>query len=130
MAICFETRYRNDDIGVQWEKLPHDVKAVVDYARRQPGIRHVILLGHSGGSPMMSLYQAIAEKDSLEVATYQLVEVGRPEVGLVPVKRRGRKPGRKAKPKNGRRRGAKKKAAASPPATEAKPKRARKEKKS
>lgn len=62
MAICFETRYRNDDIGVQWEKLPHDVKAVMDYARRQPGINRVILLGHSGGSPMMSLYQAIAEK--------------------------------------------------------------------
>ena len=62
MAICFETRYRNDDIGVQWEKLPHDVKAVMDYARRQPGITRVILLGHSGGSPMMSLYQAIAEK--------------------------------------------------------------------
>jgi hypothetical protein len=62
MAICFETRYRNDDFGVQWEKLPHDVKAVVDYARRQPGITRVILLGHSGGSPMMSLYQAIAEK--------------------------------------------------------------------
>jgi hypothetical protein len=62
MAICFETRYRNDDIGVQWEKLPHDVKAVMDYARRQPGVRHVLLLGHSGGSPMMSLYQAIAEK--------------------------------------------------------------------
>jgi hypothetical protein len=62
MAICFETRYRNDDIGVQWEKLPLDVKAVMDYARRQPGITRVILLGHSGGSPMMSLYQAIAEK--------------------------------------------------------------------
>jgi hypothetical protein len=62
MAICFETRYRNDDIGVQWEKLPHDVKAVMDYARRQQGIRYVLLLGHSGGSPMMSLYQAIAEK--------------------------------------------------------------------
>ena len=62
MAICFETRYRNDDIGVQWEKLPLDVKAVMDYARRQPGINRVILLGHSGGSPMMSLYQAIAEK--------------------------------------------------------------------
>ena len=62
MAICFETRYRNDDIGIQWEKLPHDVKAVMDYARRQPGIRYVLLLGHSGGSPMMSLYQAIAEK--------------------------------------------------------------------
>jgi hypothetical protein len=62
MAICFETRYRNDDIGVQWEKLPLDVKAVMDYARRQPGINRVVLLGHSGGSPMMSLYQAIAEK--------------------------------------------------------------------
>jgi hypothetical protein len=62
MAICFETRYRNDDIGIQWEKLPLDVKAVMDYARRQPGITRVILLGHSGGSPMMSLYQAIAEK--------------------------------------------------------------------
>ena len=62
MAICFETRYRNDDIGVQWEKLPLDVKAVVDHARRQPGITRVVLLGHSGGSPMMSLYQAIAEK--------------------------------------------------------------------
>jgi hypothetical protein len=62
MAICFETRYRNDDIGIQWEKLPLDVKAVVDYARRQPGITRVVLLGHSGGSPMMSLYQAIAEK--------------------------------------------------------------------
>lgn len=61
MAICFETRYRNDDIGIQWEKLPYDVKAVVDYARAQPGITRVILLGHSGGSPMMSLYQAIAE---------------------------------------------------------------------
>ena len=45
MAICFETRYRNDDIGVQWEKLPLDVKAVMDYARRQPGINRVILLG-------------------------------------------------------------------------------------
>lgn len=60
MAICFETRFRNDDIGIQWEKLPYDVKAVVDYARGQPGITRVILLGHSGGSPMMSLYQAIA----------------------------------------------------------------------
>jgi hypothetical protein len=61
MAICFETRFRNDDIGIQWEELPHDVKAVVDHARAQPGIDTVILLGHSGGSPMMSLYQAIAE---------------------------------------------------------------------
>lgn len=61
MAICFNTSFRNDNTGIQWEKLPYDVKAVMDYARSQPGIERVILLGHSGGSPMMSLYQAIAE---------------------------------------------------------------------
>lgn len=61
MAICYETRFRNDDVGIQWEMLPYDVKAVTEYARSQPGITHVILLGHSGGSPMMSLFQAIAE---------------------------------------------------------------------
>ena len=73
MAICFETRYRNDDIGIQWEKLPHDVKAVMDYARSQPGIRYVLLLGHSGGSPMMSLYQAIAEKGKIVCETKELL---------------------------------------------------------
>ena len=61
MAICFETRYRNDDIGVQWEKLPHDVKAVMDYARRQPGITRVILLGHSEHrGPFAELHRAAA----------------------------------------------------------------------
>ena len=38
-----------------------DVKAAFDYAKSQPGITKVILLGHSGGSPVMSLYQAVAE---------------------------------------------------------------------
>ena len=49
MAICFETRFRNDDIGIQWEELPHDVKAVVDHARAQPPVlrhRSVVLPRH------------------------------------------------------------------------------------
>jgi hypothetical protein len=29
----------------------------MDFARKQPGITKVVLLGHSGGSPLMSLYQ-------------------------------------------------------------------------
>lgn len=61
MAVCFNTRFINNETIVAWEETPLDVKAAVDYARRQPGIAKVVLLGHSGGSPLMSLYQAIAE---------------------------------------------------------------------
>lgn len=38
------------------------MKAAVDFARSQPGIAKVILFGHSGGGPLMSFYQALAEK--------------------------------------------------------------------
>jgi hypothetical protein len=61
MAVCFNTRFVNNDSIVDWEKIPLDVKVAVEYARKQPGITKVILLGHSGGSPLMSFYQAVAE---------------------------------------------------------------------
>jgi hypothetical protein len=61
MAVCFNTRFVNNDSIVDWEKIPLDVKVPVEYARSQPGITKVILLGHSGGSPLMSFYQAVAE---------------------------------------------------------------------
>ncbi|MGL5436357.1 MAG: alpha/beta hydrolase family protein [Lachnospiraceae bacterium] len=38
-----------------------DVKLAVDYLKNCPGIKKVILLGHSGGSTLMGAYQAIAE---------------------------------------------------------------------
>lgn len=38
-----------------------DAKAGVAWLRRQPGVRHVVLLGHSGGGTVMSAYQLIAE---------------------------------------------------------------------
>jgi hypothetical protein len=38
-----------------------EAKAGVAWLRRQPGIRHVVLLGHSGGGTIMSAYQYIAE---------------------------------------------------------------------
>src|SRR5215831_10227583 len=60
-VLCFNTRYVNNDTIVQWEPIALDVKAAVDYARTVPGITKVILLGHSGGSPLMSYYQAVAE---------------------------------------------------------------------
>lgn len=43
------------------EKLLN-IKACVDYLRQQPGIKKVILLGHSGGATVMTAYQLVAEK--------------------------------------------------------------------
>ena len=62
LALCFNTRSQNNEASVRWEELPLDVKAAVDFARNQPGITKVILFGHSGGGPLMSFYQAVAEK--------------------------------------------------------------------
>jgi hypothetical protein len=61
MVLCFNTRFINNEAAVRWEETPLDVKAAVEFVRRQPGITKVVLLGHSGGSPLMSLYEAIAE---------------------------------------------------------------------
>lgn len=39
-----------------------DISICVNFLRKLPGIRNVILLGHSGGASLMSAYQAAAEK--------------------------------------------------------------------
>ena len=62
MLLCMTTRFENNEVFVDYEKLPLDVKAGVEFLRRQPGIGKVLLFGHSGGGPLMSLYQAVAEK--------------------------------------------------------------------
>src|SRR5262252_2053810 len=61
LLLCMNTRYENNEALVDFEKLPLDVKAGVDFLRRQPGITKVVLFAHSGGGPLMSLYQAVAE---------------------------------------------------------------------
>jgi len=38
------------------------VKQGVQFMRKQPGITKVVLFAHSGGGPIMALYQAVAEK--------------------------------------------------------------------
>src|SRR5438874_5692126 len=62
LALCFNTRFQNNESQVRWEETPLDVKAAVEFVRRQPGITKVILFGHSGGGPLMSFYQTVAEK--------------------------------------------------------------------
>jgi hypothetical protein len=61
MVLCMNSRYENNEVGVSFEKLPLDIKAGVNNLRGQPGITKVLLFGHSGGGPLMSLYQAVAE---------------------------------------------------------------------
>ena len=39
-----------------------DIKAAVEAAKKLRGVEKVILLGHSGGATLMSLYQSVAEK--------------------------------------------------------------------
>ena len=43
------------------DELALDVKAPVDFLRQRPQIKHVILIGHSGGGPTMAYYQDVAE---------------------------------------------------------------------
>ena len=45
-----------------WENNALDVRSGVNYLRQTVGVEKVILLGHSGGGPTMSFYQAVAEK--------------------------------------------------------------------
>jgi dienelactone hydrolase len=62
VALCMNTRFQNNETQVRWEQTPLDVKAGVEYLRRQPGITRVVLFGHSGGGPLMSFYQAVSER--------------------------------------------------------------------
>jgi len=61
LVLCWNTRFVNNEAAVRWEDIAFDVKTTVDYVRSLSGITKVILLGHSGGSPLMSYYEAVAE---------------------------------------------------------------------
>jgi hypothetical protein len=61
LALCWNTRFVNNEAAVRWEDIALDVKTTVEYVRGIPGITKVVLLGHSGGSPLMSYYEAVAE---------------------------------------------------------------------
>ena len=60
-ALCMSTRYENNELLIDWDRIALDVKAGVEYLRKQPGIERVLFLAHSGGGPTLSFYQAVAE---------------------------------------------------------------------
>jgi hypothetical protein len=49
----------NNDLSI--DRILLDAKLGVAYLKKYPGIRKVVLLGHSGGGALMSAYQNIAE---------------------------------------------------------------------
>jgi hypothetical protein len=61
-ALCINGQYFNTNRETLiWENVPLDVKPAVEYLRKLPGIRTVVLVGHSGGGQLMPFYQNIAE---------------------------------------------------------------------
>ena len=62
LVLAMNSRFDNNEAEVIWEVIALDVKQGVEYLRRQPGIRKVVLFGHSGGAATLSFYQAVAEK--------------------------------------------------------------------
>jgi pimeloyl-ACP methyl ester carboxylesterase len=60
-VLGMNSRFRNNEADVNWELIALDVRAGVRFLRSQPGITTVILIGHSGGGPTTSYYQAVAE---------------------------------------------------------------------
>ena len=60
-VLGMNARFRNNEADVNWELIALDVRNGVRYLRSQPGITRVVLIGHSGGGPTTSYYQAVAE---------------------------------------------------------------------
>ncbi len=85
LMLCMNTRYENNEALVDFEKLPLDVKAGVNFLRAQPGITKVVLFAHSGGGPLMALYQAVAENGTAFCkGPNKLSECGDDLAGMVP----------------------------------------------
>ena len=73
----------NEAACAPWENNALDVKQGVDFLKRQAGITKVVLLGHSGGGPTMSFYQAVAEKGvSFCQDPRKLIKCGNNHAGL------------------------------------------------
>ena len=52
----------NEAACAPWENNALDVRMGVNYLKNTVGVSKVVLLGHSGGGPTMSFYEAVAEQ--------------------------------------------------------------------
>jgi pimeloyl-ACP methyl ester carboxylesterase len=62
VVLGMNPRSDNNESAVDFEMNALDIKSGIDFLRKQPGIKTVVLFGHSGGGPATSFYQAVAEK--------------------------------------------------------------------
>jgi pimeloyl-ACP methyl ester carboxylesterase len=62
LVLAMNPRSDNNEAAVRFEENALDIKSGIEFLRRQPGITKIVLLGHSGGGPATSFYQAVAEK--------------------------------------------------------------------
>ena len=51
LVLCMNPRSDNNEALVRWETIPLDVKAGMEFLKRQPGITKILLWGFSGGGP-------------------------------------------------------------------------------
>ncbi len=61
MVLGMNPRSDNNEAIVNFEKVALDIKQGVEFLRKQPGIKKIILIGFSGGGPATTFYQAVAE---------------------------------------------------------------------
>jgi pimeloyl-ACP methyl ester carboxylesterase len=61
MVFCQNTVLEGDQKSANWDDSPLDFKDTIPFLRKQPGIKKVVLYGHSGGGSHMAYYQAVAE---------------------------------------------------------------------
>ena len=62
LVLGMNPRSDNNEAAVEFENNALDIKSGIEFLRKQPGITTVVLLGHSGGGPATTFYQAVAEK--------------------------------------------------------------------
>jgi pimeloyl-ACP methyl ester carboxylesterase len=62
LVLAMNPRSDNNEAAVHFEENALDIKSGIEFLRRRPGITKIVLLGHSGGGPATSFYEAVAEK--------------------------------------------------------------------
>jgi pimeloyl-ACP methyl ester carboxylesterase len=61
-VLCVNGRSDNNEALDNWNELPLDAALGMKYLREQMKLEKVVLFAHSGGGPLLSFYQAVAEE--------------------------------------------------------------------
>jgi hypothetical protein len=83
LVLCMNPRSDNNEALVRWETIPLDVKAGMEFLKKQPGVAKILLWGFSGGGPTTTFYQNVAENGvSACQGSNKLVQCGNELAGL------------------------------------------------